>query len=272
VSFVGRASGRYRAARLQAPALRVGYVLAPVHRRSTMLLRRRLRALTRARGAAAFAREIESDGLAARLSAAEDEYRALTPGTELAPGSVYPAEGALLYTLVRSLRPETVVETGTANGFSTSYLLAALHRNGAGRLISIDLPFTVDDAGGLQSVVDGTSIDIYDSSPIPEGKQSGWAIPAELRARWELKLGDARELLPSALAEVGEIQIFFHDSLHTREHMLFEFETAWPHLAMGGVLVADDVFQRRHDALPSFARSVGRPFSTFGNLGLVVKR
>jgi predicted O-methyltransferase YrrM len=53
--------------------------------------------------------------------------------------------------------------------------------------------------------------------------------------------------------------------------MLFEFETAWPHLASGGVLVADDVFQRRHDALPAFARQVGRSFSTFGNLGVIRK-
>ena len=123
----------------------------------------------------------------------------------------------------------------------------------------------------MQSIVEGTSIDIYDSSPVPPGKESGWAIPDEFRGRWELRLGDARELLPAALAEVGEIKLFFHDSLHSREHMLFEFETAWPTLAKDGVLVADDVFQRKHDALPAFARSVKRSFSTFGNLGLIRK-
>jgi predicted O-methyltransferase YrrM len=269
VSLVGRVHGRYRAARLQEPGLRSAYVMAPVQRRSSLLLRRRVHRLTGERRS--FAGEIEGSGLAAQLTTAEAEYRALTPGTGLWPGSIYPGEGALLYSLVRALRPETIVETGTANGFSTSYLLAALQRNGAGRLISIDLPFTIDDAGGLRSIVEGTSIDIYDSSPIPPGKQSGWAIPAELRGRWELRVGDARELLPAALAEVGEIELFFHDSLHSREHMLFEFETAWPQLAKGGVLVADDIFQRKHDALPAFARQVGRPFSTFGNLGIVRK-
>jgi predicted O-methyltransferase YrrM len=92
-----------------------------------------------------------------------------------------------------------------------------------------------------------------------------------LRGRWELRVGDARTLLPALLHEVGEIGLFLHDSLHTREHMLFEFETAWSHLVPGGVLAADDVFQRRHDALPVFARSVGRRFTTFGNLGLIRK-
>jgi predicted O-methyltransferase YrrM len=254
----------------QVPQLRAAYFMAPIHRASLLLLRRRLRTFAGAGEAAAFVRELERDGIAARLDAVDAEYRARTGG--LWPGSIYPAEGAFLYGLVRSLRPMTIVETGTASGFSTAYLLAALHRNESGRLISIDLPFTLDDTGGLESFVAGTSIDLDDSSPVPRGEESGWAIPEELRGRWDLRLGDARELLPALLDEVGEIQIFFHDSLHTREHMLFEFETAWPHLATNGVLVADDVFQRKHDALPAFARSVGRPFSTFGNLGLVVKR
>ena len=125
--------------------------------------------------------------------------------------------------------------------------------------------------GELQPLVAGTSIDLYDASPLPPGKEPGWAIPDDLLARWELRLGDAREVLPALLVETGEIDLFFHDSLHTREHMLFEFETAWPALARGGLLASDDVFQRKHDALPAFARSVGRPFTTFGNLGFVRK-
>jgi predicted O-methyltransferase YrrM len=271
VRILRRIRGRYRAARRQVPALRAGYVLAPVQRRSSLLLRRRVRRLTGVSGVGAFVREIESGGLADQIGAAEDEYRALTPGTGLWPGSIYPGEGAFIYALVRALRPEVIVETGTANGFSTSYLLTALERNRTGRLVSIDLPFTIDGAGGLQSIVEGTSIDVHDSSPIPPGKQSGWAIPDELRGRWELRLGDARDLLPAALDELGEIELFFHDSLHSREHMLFEFEVAWQRLAPGGVLVADDVFQRMHDALPAFAQSVGRPFATFGNLGVIRK-
>ena len=266
MSIVSRVRSRYRGMQEQVPPLRIPYFLAPIHRGSDVLLRRRLREFG---DAAACIRELADAGLAARLDAVDAEYRSLTPG--LWPGSVYPAEGAFLYALVRLLRPERIVETGTASGFSTTYLLAALNRNEAGRLVSIDLPFAVDDAGGLQSIVADTSIDVHDSSPLPAGKEPGWAVPHELRERWELRLGDARDLLPAALAELGEIELFFHDSLHTREHMLFEFETAWPHLAPGGALVADDVFQRKHDALPAFAQKVARPFSTFGNLGVIRK-
>ena len=252
-------------ARAQAPGLRVPFLLAPVHRRSQFLLRRRLRAFG-ATDPGALVRELEQGGLRARLDSVEAEHRATLPGFD--PGSVMAAEGALLYGLVRALRPSTVVETGTASGISTAYLLAALDRNATGRLLSIDLPF---EGSELQPLVAGTSIDLYDASPLPPGKEPGWAIPDHLLARWELRLGDAREVLPALLVEAGEIDLFFHDSLHTREHMLFEFETAWPALARGGLLASDDVFQRKHDALPAFARSVGRPFTTFGNLGFVRK-
>jgi predicted O-methyltransferase YrrM len=269
VSLVGRFRLRYRRMQEQVPSLRVPYFVAPLHRGSALLFRRRFRAFTGSPDAAAYLREIETKGIAARLGAADAEYKARTGG--LWPGSVYPAEGAFLYALVRSLRPHAIVETGTASGFSTTYLLAALERNELGRLISIDLPFALDDAGELRSIVADTSIDLHDSSPVPVGEQPGWAIPDDLRGRWELRLGDARDLLPAVLTETGELGIFFHDSLHTREHMLFEFEAAWPHLVAGGVLVADDVFQRKHDALPEFARRVGRRFTTFGNLGLIRK-
>ena len=47
-------------------------------------------------------------------------------------------------------------------------------------------------------------------------------VPDHLRGRWELRLGDARELLPLELERIGRLGLFFHDSLHSREHVLFE--------------------------------------------------
>src|SRR5439155_998588 len=64
----------------------------------------------------------------------------------------------------------------------------------------------------------------------------------ELRARFELVLGDARDTLRPRLAREAGVDVFFHDSLHTTRHMLFEFRVAWRHLRSGGVLVSDDVF------------------------------
>ena len=66
-------------------------------------------------------------------------------------------------------------------------------------------------------------------------------VPTDLRNRWHLYLGDAKELLPRLLQTLGTIDIFIHDSLHSYEHMLFEFQTAWPHLRGGGVILSDDI-------------------------------
>lgn len=260
---VARVRHRVRRARSQAPELRVPFFMLPIHRRVPLLLRRAVRAIG---GDTRYLEELAD--VHARVREAVAEYERLTP--QFAAGTIDPAEGALLYALVRTRRPDAVIETGTANGISTTYLLAALARNEHGTLHSIDLPFRAE-GDTWRGVVPGTEIGVYDASPIPAGKEPGWAVPEDLRDRWDLRLGDARELLPALLEELGEVEVFFHDSLHTREHMLFEFETAWPHVREGGVLLADDVFQRKHDALPSFARSVGRRFSTFGNLGIVVK-
>lgn len=35
--------------------------------------------------------------------------------------------------------------------------------------------------------------------------------------------------------------MFRHDSDHSYEHIMFEFETIWPLLRVGGILTSDDV-------------------------------
>ena len=262
---------RVRMARERPPGMRLAFARIPLERRlpRPFALRTLVFATGRSRRElAGYLDEVAADrDLHEHVAAAEKEYQRLSP--EFDAGTLSGQEGELLYALVRAIRPLRIVETGTANGVSTTFLLTALERNGTGTLVSIDLPF-FDEDGRLEPVVEGTSIDLYDASPVPPGKQPGWIVPDRLRVRWELRLGDARELLPAAVAE-GEVGLFFHDSLHTREHMLFEFETAWPWIASGGVLAADDVFQRRHDALQAFALSVGQSWRTFGGLGFIRK-
>jgi len=157
----------------------------------------------------------------------------------------------LLYVFVRAVRPQVVVETGVELGVSSAYFLQALQDNGAGELWSIDLP-TVGPQGRMNQ--DGR----LDRAHVDSIEQVGKAVPDRLRTRWHLKLGDARELLPT-LEAPAPWDIFFHDSDHSRAHMLWEYETAWPRLRPGGFLLSDDVPD--NDAFVTFASSVGeRPF------------
>jgi len=98
------------------------------------------------------------------------------------------------------------------------------------------------------------SIDVNDGSFLPSGEQVGWIVPEWLRHRWTVHLGDARELLPQVLENLGTLDIFVHDSLHTYDHMNFEYQQAYPHIRQGGILISDDVLW--NPAFPEFARQV----------------
>jgi len=144
----------------------------------------------------------------------------------------------LCYSLTRTLRPALVLETGVCYGVTSAYTLKALRTNGEGLLHSIDLP--------------------------PLGKNGddyvGWLIPQEMRGVWRLHRGTSKRLLGPLLAELGQIDLFVHDSLHTYRNMRNEFALAWPALRPGGVLISDDVegnkaFQELSE-LPDVAVSV----------------
>lgn len=147
------------------------------------------------------------------------QFSQLLDKLECPGASPYSKHVLLQYAVVRALRPNLVVETGVANGVSSTYLLQALRKNGHGTLHSID---------------------IGDAEYLPPGNATGWIVPDHLREDWSLHLGDSRQLLPKLLSQLGEIDLFIHDSLHTYEMMTFEYQTAYPHLREGAVMISDD--------------------------------
>lgn len=138
---------------------------------------------------------------------------------------------ALMYAVCRLSQPQTVVETGVANGITTSSILQALSENAKGTLISIDLPHLH-----------------------PAAEESiGCAVHPDLRNRWTLHLGPASRLLPRVLRTVPEVDIFVQDAAHTVRGQLSEYRAAWSFLRTGGLLISDDVSR----AFSIFAQEVG---------------
>jgi predicted O-methyltransferase YrrM len=163
----------------------------------------------------------------------------------------------LFYILVRHMKPSVVVETGVFDGQSSAVILQALEHNGAGTLVSIDLPAT--------DAIEGSTHRMTESS-LPRGCDPGWIVPDFLRSRYRLTFGDARILLPEILTrEYPEIDVFFHDSLHTYEHQYFEYAAAWPHLRKGGLLLSDDVFWSA--AFPRFCKEQHVDYVRVGGFG-----
>jgi predicted O-methyltransferase YrrM len=163
----------------------------------------------------------------------------------------------LYYGLVRELRPTIVVETGTATGSMTSLLLAALHRNAHGKLISIDLPAV---AGKLSMDIDVTESD------------TGYWIPQDYRDRWDYRKGDAKVLLPRVLAD-EKVDFFIHDSLHSTTHMAFEYATARALMPENAVIMSDDILW--NPSFDAFAKLNGlRAYAPIGNpnIGALVNK
>ena len=103
---------------------------------------------------------------------------------------------------------------------TSRFVLDALEQNGEGHLSSVDLP----------------SVDSRFHSQI------GIAVPERHRDRWTYVQGTSRQRLPRLLADLGEVDLFIHDSVHTGSTTRFEIDRAWEVLRPGGALLVDDVY------------------------------
>lgn len=153
------------------------------------------------------------------------------------PGWVNLDDAIFLYWVVRRLKPKTIVQTGVCNGLSSAFMTLALAKNGQeGSLYAIDMPpifDSNDEAWKVKGKIYGVTI--------PEGKTSGWLVPDAYRHRFEVFSGDAKLLLPDLLKRLGKVDMFYHDSDHTYDHMMFEFKEVKKYLIQPSVIVSDDI-------------------------------
>ena len=132
-----------------------------------------------------------------------------------------------LYLITRTQCPRDPVESGVSSGLSSAHILMGLERNARGRLHSIDLPQYQKAAKRARGEL---------SWSVPRGKDSGWAIPSRLKARWDLRKGRSEDVLPRLINRLPSIDLYCHDSPWTPEHLAFEFETIRPKLRSGSRL------------------------------------
>lgn len=136
----------------------------------------------------------------------EDVDDILLHSKNLRPGDSFSFYSLPLYVVVRMIKPENIIETGTQNGGSAQTMLYALHKNGKGTLHSID--------SGSEST-DNTHL-------ITVGKP-GEKITDFLKERWKLHLGFSYDKLRPLLDEIKTVDLFFHDSDHSKKCIEFEF-------------------------------------------------
>jgi hypothetical protein len=128
-------------------------------------------------------------------------------------------------------RPEIVIETGVAHGVTSRIVLEAMNLNNHGHLWSIDLPYPFDHGVHVQT---------------------GAAITDACRPRWSYLEGSSKQRLPQLIADLGHVEIFIHDSLHTARNVMFEMQQAASAMAPGGIMLVDDI--KTHEGFAAFAR------------------
>jgi predicted O-methyltransferase YrrM len=119
-------------------------------------------------------------------------------------------EGELLYGLVRALRPEVCVETGSHKLQSSLYIANALEDNNKGHLWTVD-PYDHGQDETLGNISKGLSE----------------------RVTYQRIRGDELKLK-------DKINFAFIDGFHTKQDVLEEIDNLWPQLAPEAVVVFHD--------------------------------
>ncbi|SCL20682.1 Methyltransferase domain-containing protein [Micromonospora rhizosphaerae] len=179
----------------------------------------------------AYLNEIETDG---ELRGHIEQATAAASRRGLADRQVRYARRIGWYAIVRARKPAHVVETGVDKGLGSCVLAAALLRNAAeghpGRLTSLDIN---PEAGYL-------------------ARATPWADVVDL------VIGDS-------VASIGAldrpVDLFLHDSDHSRVHEKAEFEAIEPKLAPGAMLLTDNVTIT--NVLAEHAERSGRRFLAY---------
>ncbi len=136
------------------------------------------------------------------------------------------------YAVVRALKPDHVVETGTDKGLGSVVIASALIRNGHGRLTTMDI-----------------------------NPAAGYFISGKYAEVASLVLGDSVAALAACPPDVG---IFIHDSDHTPEHERRELDSIAPALIARARILSDNAHAA--DSLLEWAEETGRRYLYFQEL------
>jgi predicted O-methyltransferase YrrM len=137
-------------------------------------------------------------------------------GVNLGGGGFYP----MLYFVTRYLKPDCIVETGVAAGYSSQSFLAAIRQNGKGRLHSSDFPL-------FRLRRPEHFIGILGEEP--------------LKAYWDLHVNGDEANLPLILSRVQQVDVFHFDSDKSYSGRALAMSLIGKKMSEQGLVIMDDV-------------------------------
>lgn len=124
--------------------------------------------------------------------------------------------GRLLFKLIAEFNPKCCLELGTSLGISALYQVLALKSNGHGRFVTIE---------GSQSIAK------IAEQTIEELAYSNFAV----------HVGKFKDVLPTILHALGNVDFVFIDGHHDRFATKEYFETIYPYLSEKSIVIFDDI-------------------------------
>lgn len=140
---------------------------------------------------------------------------------KLGGGGAYP----FLYFITRHLKPNTIVETGVAAGYSSYSFLEAINKNGKGTLFSSDFP--------------------YFRLPNPE-QYIGIVVDENLKNHWNLYIDGDDLNIPKILNKINEIDLFHYDSDKSYSGRVSVSSMIKSRLSENSILIYDDIQDNSH--------------------------
>ncbi|OYT15996.1 MAG: hypothetical protein B7C24_10135 [Bacteroidetes bacterium 4572_77] len=129
-------------------------------------------------------------------------------------GCMSDMDSCFLYALIRYFKPALCFETGTGRGKASSFILK----------------------GFEDSKLDSKLITLEQKTA-----HTGELIPHHLRKYVEFINSKVQTFVQSQEFKILKLDLFLHDSTHRYDHQLWEFQTFWKKLNVGGILCSHDV-------------------------------
>ena len=138
-------------------------------------------------------------------------------GLHFSLSSSFGSKGRILYNIIRFMRSERCLELGTAYGMSAFFILDALEKYAeSGHLATIE---------GAQ----------------PQFSLSSSVLKARFGASVTCHFGLSNNILPELFKSPDQFDFIFHDSSHSREDYIRDFDQLSQRLAPGSVVLFDDI-------------------------------
>ncbi|MBX3385287.1 MAG: class I SAM-dependent methyltransferase [Phycisphaeraceae bacterium] len=148
------------------------------------------------------------------------------------PGSIAPEAGLLLHALVRNIRPNVVIETGTCHGASTIWIASALATTSQGILHTFDRYELPSDSPLRQ-------VPLFREQ---ERQVRDRIAEANLTEHVVVHSEDSSSGIAKLASTISSVELAYLDGDHSFEGVWADFQAVDPLIPTGGYLMLHDVF------------------------------